>query len=106
MVVSGRFGEVISDEERCYCCFLANASSNRFVGGLNGMRRTYYYFKYGNGWLREMYDSTGTVHWIYIDNIKQAYRTASMWLIQHLIVKELVEFDYHIEERDCYQKLI
>lgn len=68
--------------------------------------RTYFYFKDHDGWFRETYDLQGKVHWVHTNNIKQAYRTSSVWLINHLISKELAGYYYWVEERDCYQRLI
>ena len=68
--------------------------------------RTYYYFRDHSGWFKENYTIDGKLYWTHTNNLREAFRVDSKWLIKHQVSKQLAGYYYWVELRNQYQRLI
>lgn len=68
--------------------------------------RTYYYFRDHSGWFKENYTMDGKLYWTHTNNLREAFRVDSKWLIKHQVSKQLVGYYYWVELRDQYRNLL
>ena len=71
-----------------------------------GNMRVYYYFRDHGGWFKENYTMDGKLYWTHTNNLREAFRVDSKWLIKHQVSKQLAGYYYWVELRNQYQRLI
>ena len=84
---------------------LSDAYGTGVVGVFYDMR-TYYYFRDHSGWFKENYTIDGKLYWTHTNDLREAFRVDSKWLIKHQVSKQLAGYYYWVELRDQYQRLI
>lgn len=84
---------------------LSDAYGTGVVGVFYDMR-TYYYFRDHSGWFKENYTIDGKLYWTHTNDLREAFRVDSKWLIKHQVSKQLAGYYYWVEIRDQYQRLI
>lgn len=84
---------------------LSDAYGTGVVGVFYDMR-TYYYFRDHSGWFKENYTMDGKLYWTHTNNLREAFRVDSKWLIKHQVSKQLAGYYYWVELRNQYQRLI
>lgn len=84
---------------------LSDAYGDCFNGVFYDMRK-YYYFRDHSGWFKENYTIDGKLYWTRTNNLREAFRVDSKWLIKHQVSKQLAGYYYWVELRNQYQRLI